>query len=92
MVRQSLHCLFKLDVRLRTGNYLNQLGDIVLQEVLVEGVSNLQPTDECKGGNFLLTAGDIGQLIQEEIKVRLQVVCLPQLTEKRWWLFLLASY
>ena len=73
MVRQSLHCLFKLDVKLRIRNYLAHLGDIMLQEVLVEGVSNLQPTDECKSSNFLPIVRDFGQLVLEEIEVRLQV-------------------
>jgi len=45
-------------------------------EVLVEWVSNLQPADECEGGNFFPTIRDFGELILEEIEVQLEVVCL----------------
>ena len=62
MVGQSLHRLFKLDVRLSSRKYVTHLGDVMLQEVHVKGVSNLQPADECKGGNFLPTVGDFGEL------------------------------
>ena len=53
VVRGSLHRLFELDVGLSTGKNLTHLGDIVLQEMLVLGLSNLQPADECEGDNFL---------------------------------------
>ena len=41
--RGSLHRLFKLDVRLSLRKDLAHLGDIVLQEVFVYGMSDLQP-------------------------------------------------
>ena len=44
--------------------------------MLVEGVSNLQPTDKCEGGNFLPTVRYFSKLIQEEIKVGHEVVFL----------------
>jgi len=40
-------------------------------------VSNLQPTDEYKGNNFLPTLGDLGEFLLEEIEVRLEAVSLP---------------
>jgi len=77
VVEGSLHCLFKLDVGLSTGKNLAHLGDVVLQEMLVQGMSNLQAIDESKGDNFLSTIGDFDELILEEIKIRLEVVSLP---------------
>ena len=49
------------------GKYLAHFSDVVLQELLVEGVSNLQPTDKCEDDNFLPTIGDFGKLILEQI-------------------------
>ena len=72
MVERSLHRLFKLDVRLSSGKYLAHLGIVVLQDVLVEGVSNLQPADECTGSNFLPTVGDFGELILKELRYDLR--------------------
>jgi len=40
-------------------------------------VSNLQPVDECEGINFLRTVENFGELILEEIEVRLEAVSLP---------------
>jgi len=45
------------------------LAIFVLQEGLVQEVSNLQPADECESGNFLPTVRDLGELILEEIEV-----------------------
>jgi len=41
----------------------------VLKEVLVQGVSNLQPAGKWEGSNFLPTVGDFGELVLEEINV-----------------------
>ena len=49
--RESLHRLPKLDVGLSMGRNLAHFGDILLQEMLIYGVSNLQPADECEGNN-----------------------------------------
>ena len=65
-----------MDVRLSSKKYLSHLGD-VLQEVLVEWVSNLQPANECEGCYFFPTIGDFGELILKEIEVRLEVASLP---------------
>jgi len=51
---------------LSSGNDFAHLGD-VLQEVLVQGVSDLQPTDECECEDLLSTVGDFNQLALEEI-------------------------
>ena len=51
----SLHRLFKLDVRLKSGKDFTHLGDVVLQEVFVQGVTNLQASDKYEGENFLPT-------------------------------------
>jgi len=37
----------------------------------------LQPADECESGNFFPTVRDFGELILEEIIVRLEAVFLP---------------
>ena len=44
-----------MDVRLSSGEDLAILGVIVLQEVFVQGVRDLQPTDEHECGNFFTT-------------------------------------
>ena len=49
--RRSLHRLFDVNVRMIPGKNLTHLSD-VLQEVFVQGMSNLQSPDECEGGNF----------------------------------------
>ena len=67
----------KLNVRLSTEKYLAHIGDVVLQEVLVERVSNLQSVNECEGSNFFPTVGDFGELTLKEIEVRLEAVSLP---------------
>ena len=43
MVRESLHRPFELNVGLSMGKNLAHLGDIVIQEMFVQGVGNLQP-------------------------------------------------
>jgi len=53
VVRESFHCLFELDVRLGSRKDFAHLGDIVLQEVFMKGMSDLQPTDECECRYFL---------------------------------------
>ena len=48
MVEESIHRLLQLDVRLYSGENLAHPSDIVLEEVLVQGVRNMQPADECE--------------------------------------------
>jgi len=43
VVGGSLHHLFYLDVKLRSGEDLAHSGNIVLQEVYVQGMSDLYP-------------------------------------------------
>ena len=69
MIRESLHRLFKLDVTLSSGKDLANIGDVVLQEVFVQGVSNLQHTDKCDGSNFLTTIGSFGESILKEVDI-----------------------
>jgi len=45
------------------------LGDVMLQEMPVQGVSDLQPTDECECRDLLTTVGDFDQLALEEVDV-----------------------
>jgi len=55
-------------------------------------VSNLQPADKCKGGNFLPTIGGFGELILKEVDVWLEAISYFILMEKRRLLFFLASW
>ena len=75
VVGGSLHRLFELNVGLSTNKNLAHLANVVLQEMLVQGMSNLQPADACESGNFLSTLGDF-ELILKEIEVRLESVSL----------------
>ena len=43
--------------------------DIVFEEVLVQEVRNLQPTDECEYRDVLTIVGDFGVLALEETDV-----------------------
>jgi len=45
--------------RLSSGKDLAHLGDIVFQEVFVQGMSDLQPADERERGDFFTTIGDL---------------------------------
>jgi len=63
------------------GKDFAHLGD-VLQELLVQGVSNLQPADECECGDLLTRVGDFSQLALEEIDV-LRLSPGPILMERR---------
>ena len=62
MVGGSLHRIFKLDVRLSSGKDLAHLGEIVLQEVFVQRISDLYPADERERRDFFTTIGDFGYL------------------------------
>ena len=46
-------------------------------------MSNLQPADECEGGNSLPTVGDFGELILEDIERRLEAVSLHHSDRKK---------
>jgi len=41
----------------------------VLEEVLVQGLRNLQPADECECRDVLITVGDFVELASEETDV-----------------------
>ena len=69
VARGSFHRLFKLDIRLSSGKDFAYLGDSMLQEVFVQGMSNLQPTDKCECDNFLPIVGDFGELVLVEVNV-----------------------
>ena len=56
-VRGSLYCLLELDVQLCSRKDLTHLGDVMLQEVFVQKVSDLQSVDEHECKYFLTTAG-----------------------------------
>ena len=77
MVGGSLLCLIELDVRLCSGKELAHLGDVVLQEVLVQRVSDMQSTNECKCRYLLITVEDLDKMVLEEFDVRLEAVSRP---------------
>ena len=60
VVGGSLYHLFKLNVRLSTGNDLTHLGDIMLQEVFVQRMSDLHPTDQREHGDFFTIIENFG--------------------------------
>ena len=69
MVEGSLHCFIQLDVGLSSRPELAHSSNIVLEEVLVKGVRNLQPVDECECRDILTAVGDFGELALEEADV-----------------------
>ena len=79
VVGGSLHRLFKLDVRLRSGKDLAHLDDTMLQEVFVQRMSRLQPVDERVHRDFFTTIGDFDWLALKEVDVRLEIVSLSHL-------------
>jgi len=46
----------------------------VLQEVFVQRVSNLQPTDKCERRYLLTTIGDLVELALEEINLEFKAL------------------
>ena len=62
-----------------SGEDLAHLGDVVLQEVFVQGVSDLQPTDECERRDLFTTIRDFGKLALKEVDVGFEAVFLPHL-------------
>ena len=45
---ESLYCLLQVDVRLCSVENFTHPSDIVLEEMLVQGVRNIQCADECE--------------------------------------------
>ena len=76
MVGGSLYCLLELDVQLRSGKSLAHF-EGVFQEVLVQRVSDMQSTNECKCRYLLITVEDLGKMVLEEVDVRLESVSRP---------------
>ena len=79
----SLHCLLQLDIRLSLGKVFAHLGDVMLQEVLVQRVRDLQPADKCECCYLLTTVGDLGELALEEIDVGFEAISWPQLDREK---------
>jgi len=76
---KSLHRLFQLDIKLSSRGYLAHLSEIVLQEAFVQGVSNLQPTDECERRDLFTAIRDFDMWDLKEVDVELEDVSLPYL-------------
>ena len=49
----------------------------MLQKVLIQEMSNLQPADECECEHLLITIEDLGKLVLKEVDVGLQVIFRP---------------
>jgi len=75
VVGGSLYCLLELDVWLCSGKDLTYL-EHVLQEVLVQRVSDLQSADERECRYLLTTVGDLSELVLKE-DVRLEAFSRP---------------
>jgi len=61
----------------------------VLEEVLVQGVRNLQPTDERECRDILTAVGDFGKLALEEVDVWFEVVSPPYIDREKMIVVLL---
>jgi len=59
---------------LRSGKDLAYIGDVVLQVVLVQRVSDLQSVDERECRYLLTIVEDLGDLVLEEVDVGFEVV------------------
>ena len=79
----SLHYIFQLDVGLSLRQDFAHLSDIVLQEVIVQGMRDLHPTNEHERGDVLTTVGDFGQLALEVADIRFEIVALPYLDSEK---------
>jgi len=77
VVGGSLHCLLQFDVRLSSKQNLAHPGDIVLQEMFVQGVRNMQLADECECRDVLTAVGNLDQLALDVPDVGLEAVTLP---------------
>ena len=77
MVGGSLYCLLELDVCLCSDKDLAHLRDVVLQEMLVQRVSDMQSTNvrECK--YLLTTVRDLTELVLEGVDVRFEAISQP---------------
>ena len=62
-----------------SGEDLARLGDVMLQEVFVQGVSDLQSTDECERRDFFIIIRDFAKLGLKEVDVGFGTVSLPHL-------------
>jgi len=74
---------------LSSGEDLAHLGDVVLQEEFVQGVSDLQPTDECERRDLFTTIRDFGKLALKEVDVGFEAVSLPHLNREEVMVILL---
>ena len=86
---KSLHRLFQLDIKLSSRGYLAHLSEIVLQEAFVQGVSNLQPTDECERRDLFTAIRDFDKWALKEVDVRFEAVSLPHLDREEMMVILL---
>ena len=55
-------CILNLNVFLSSKEVVPHLGDFMLHQVLVEGVSDLQPTDECRSSHAIIVVIHQGYL------------------------------
>ena len=64
----------------------------MLQQMFVYGVRNLQPIDERECRGIFTAVGNLGELVLKVVDVRLEALTCLILTERRRWLFFLASW
>ena len=57
-----------------SGESLTHLGDVVLQEVFVQRMSDMQSTDKRERKYLLIAIGDLGELAVEEIDVGFEAI------------------
>ena len=69
MVGESLHCFLQLDAGLCLRQDLAHLSDIALEEMLVQGVRNMQSADERECRDVLTAVRDFGKLALKEADV-----------------------
>ena len=61
----------------------------MLQEGFVQGVSDLQPADECERRDLFTAIRDFGKLALKDVDVRFETVSLPHLDEEEVMVILL---
>ena len=62
VVGGTLHSFLQLDVRLGSTQDFTHPSNVMLQQIFIQGVRNLHPTDECECKDILTAVGNFGQL------------------------------
>ena len=92
VVGGSLHHLFQLDVRLSSGECLVHFDNVVLQEVLVWGWVTCSLLMNASIKTSSPQSETLASWLRKKLMYDLRLSPCLILTERRWWLFLLAFW